>query len=264
MQDAQAQAVPGYLGVSLRDLDAAEATRLHLQGRLGAMIVRVDRDAPAWAAGLRRGDVVVSLDGQPVNGIEMLRRQLRDHAPGETVTLRVRRENEERSFAVRLGNQSLIAEQALGSRLQSLPAPQGFADVASGDGWGGRNSSALSALTPENDAERGNTLPQSGSPLIFPSRDGGLTVDELTPQLALYFGVSAGGGLLVTSVRNGSSGAAAGMAAGDVIVRAGNRTVAARGDFLRILRKAGNGSVSLTVLRNHRQRIVSLAVGKRK
>ncbi len=58
---------------------------------------------PAERAGVRPGDVIVALDGKPVQGTEELIVAIRTHAPGETVTLTVRRGNAEQEIAVVLG-----------------------------------------------------------------------------------------------------------------------------------------------------------------
>jgi membrane-associated protease RseP (regulator of RpoE activity) len=57
----------------------------------------------------------------------------------------------------------------------------------------------------------------------------GLTYQELTDQLARYFKVE--GGLLVSSVQEGSPAAAAGVQAGDVIVRANGKAVRSSEDL---------------------------------
>jgi putative serine protease PepD len=58
---------------------------------------------PAEQAGVEPGDVVLALDGKPVQGNEELIVAIRSHVPGETVTLRVRRGSEEQEITVVLG-----------------------------------------------------------------------------------------------------------------------------------------------------------------
>ena len=52
----------------------------------------MDHDGPAGKMGLREHDVVVQMNGAAVTGEEVLRRMLRDTAPGRTVTLLLSRD----------------------------------------------------------------------------------------------------------------------------------------------------------------------------
>ena len=255
---------PGYLGVSLRDLDAAEATRLHRRGAMGAMIVTVDRDAPAWTAGLRPLDVVLEFNGQAVNGVEALRRYLRECPAGDMITLRVRRGDDEMSYSVTLGDQETIAKNALSQHLRADPSPaEPPLDPKNSFAWAATAPLPAPPASREGGGARGmaSTLFDA---LIPGSAYTGLEVDPLTPQLAAFFGAHASGGLLVTAVGAGSPAASAGLAAGDVIVRADNRPVSTRSALAHALKHAKGNAVPLAVLRDHKELILSLLPGKRK
>ena len=72
----------GYLGVSLAN---------RIDGGSGALITEVQPDSPAEAAGLEVGDSVVAIDGTVVSGRAGLVAEIRDRAPGDEVTIDVRR-----------------------------------------------------------------------------------------------------------------------------------------------------------------------------
>ncbi len=253
---------PGYLGVSLRDLDSAEATHLNLHGAMGAMIVTVDRDAPAWSAGLRPGDVLLELNGQPVDGVDVLRRRLRDCYAGLSVTLRVRRRGEDMSFAVALGDQDLIAQNALNLHLRIAGNGAGFGAAPPG-GLG--FAAPLPASPPPPATRASHGVASTFFDALMPaSTYTGLEVDPLTPQLAAFFGVRAGGGVLVTAVSAGSPAAVAGFTAGDVIVRAGEKDVATRGELAHAFHKGRGTPVPVAVLRDRHALVLSLSPGKRK
>ncbi len=82
-----------WIGVSFQELtpELASAFSLGERARAGALIADVVTDGPARRAGLRSGDVVVEVDGQPVReGRDLLRAVLR-HDVGTHVHLQVMR-----------------------------------------------------------------------------------------------------------------------------------------------------------------------------
>jgi putative serine protease PepD len=75
--------VEGFLGVGL-----AERT----DGGAGAIIADVQPDSPAAEAGIREGDLVLSVDGEPINGQTGLVAAIRDRSPGDVVEIEVSRD----------------------------------------------------------------------------------------------------------------------------------------------------------------------------
>jgi S1-C subfamily serine protease len=78
--------VPGFLGVILAD---------RVDGGLGALVAEVTPGSPAADAGLRVSDVVVAVDDQPINGSGGLVGVIRDHRPGDEVSIVVVRDGAE-------------------------------------------------------------------------------------------------------------------------------------------------------------------------
>ncbi len=232
---------------------------------MGAEIVTVDRDAPAWAAGLRRGDIVINFNGEPVDGLEDLRKRLRACSEGETVTLRVSRHNEEHTVAVTLGDEQAIAEQALQRRADpadDTPVPQGEAFLG-----GARNTPQLErgfvASSPPAPASSSRGMASTLLDALIPtSYSTGLEVDPLTPQLAAYFGVAGRSGLLVTSVSRRSPAEAAGLTAGDVILSAAGKPVSSRSALAHAVRASKGMPMALVVQRNRRELTLSIVAGR--
>ena len=63
-----------YLGIGVQDVDASRAKELKLKEERGVEITAVEDDSPASRAGLRKSDVVLEMNGQPLpmlNGFPM-------------------------------------------------------------------------------------------------------------------------------------------------------------------------------------------------
>ena len=76
----------------------------------------------------------------------------------------------------------------------------------------------------------------------------GVSVDELTDQLAQYFGAKEG--VLVTSVTDGSAASRAGLKAGDVITAIDGRPVRSRDDLIPELRDASGDELTIAIVRD--------------
>ena len=81
---------------------------------------------------------------------------------------------------------------------------------------------------------------------------------QLTKQLADYFGIADGQGVLVTSVAEDSPAAKAGIKAGDVITAIDGEKVAGAGDVARGINKKKEGDVTLTVIRKGNQQTITV------
>jgi len=75
----------GYLQV--RELNDGLAQRLEVPVTKGVLVERMTRDSSAYDAGIRPGDVIVSLNGKPVEDVGQLLRLVADAPIGGTVTV---------------------------------------------------------------------------------------------------------------------------------------------------------------------------------
>jgi serine protease Do len=90
----------GAIGVRAQTITPPLAAGLGLVYDRGVVLSDVLPSGPAAAAGLRPGDVVVSLDGKPMENARQLDVNLYRRGPGETVTLAVRRGGESLDYRV--------------------------------------------------------------------------------------------------------------------------------------------------------------------
>src|SRR6185295_17943012 len=86
----------------------------------------------------------------------------------------------------------------------------------------------------------------------------GIGTTQLTKQLADYFGVADGQGVLVTSVADDSTAAKAGIKAGDVITAIDGEKIEGSGDLARGINKQKDGDVTLTVVRDKNPRTLKV------
>jgi serine protease Do len=110
--------VRGYLGLFPQDVTPALAKQFGLNGPGGALISGLKPDAPAARAGLKNGDVILKLNGQPVESANQLRLRISQTAPGTSVKLEISREGKTQDVNVTLGElpTDKSAEEAPGEK----------------------------------------------------------------------------------------------------------------------------------------------------
>jgi serine protease Do len=241
----------GYLGVDVRDVAPDQVAVLKLKDTHGAEITLVDHDAPAGKCGLHEHDVVLMMNGQAIEGQDQLRRMLRESPPGGTIVLVISHDGQQRTVTTQMAvSQEQVERQATEQRL-TVPAPEDQpADSAS---YGG--------LLPGPGASEGNSLL---GPMVMNPSYTGLYLEKMSAQLAGYFGVPNGGGLLVRSVQENSPAALAGMQAGDVVVRANDKAVASTNDWAKAIKNSHGHPLVVVVLRDKREQTLTLTPDNKK
>src|SRR5262249_36313222 len=81
----------GWIGVTMEALELPLALSLGLANGDGAFILNTSPGGPAAQAGLRLGDIVVALNGEPLATMNDLRQRVAAKAPGSEIVLDVRR-----------------------------------------------------------------------------------------------------------------------------------------------------------------------------
>ncbi|HEY0785005.1 MAG TPA: PDZ domain-containing protein [Acidobacteriaceae bacterium] len=245
---------PGYLGVSLADLDPQTASQLRLKDAHGSLILSIDRDAPAASSGLRPRDVILEMDGQRIADTEQLRHKLHERTAGMAITVRISRDGSEQIVSIQLGDQALIAERAWEQHFNTRGSDQ--LNVADTPGVGtAAPAPAASFVAPSGHTRGSGFLGVFSVNALYT----GAELDPLSTQLAEYFGVHDGAGLLVRSVNDNSPASAAGLKAGDVILRVNNQAVVSRVDWTKQLHANRGHAIQLSVMRNRHEQLLTLA-----
>ena len=217
-----------HLGVTLGDVNAAKAQELKLPAVAGAVVQSVQKDSAAAKAGLQVGDAIMEFDGVHVRSSSELRRLIRETPPGRTVEIKIMRDGKPRTLSAKLEASSNGSQYFNGPEIRVPPI----------------------------------NIPEINiPPMNFPGFMGrhtllGISGDDLTAQLAQYFGVKQGKGVLVSEVTQGGAADKAGLKAGDVIVQVDSKPVgsveelreALQGNFTADTRK-----VTLNIVREHRE-----------
>ena len=181
------------IGLSIEDVTEDDAVNE------GAAVRDVLPDSPAESAGFVDGDVVVEFDGERVRSSRQLTRLVQETPAGRTVGTAVMRDGRR-------------------VELDVTPESGAIAAVPSLEILGERLGNVYSRIAPE--VGRNFTFDvwtRPGTARL------GVNVQELSSQLADYFGVDDG--VLVTSVDEESAAADAGLQAGDVITSVDGRSV---------------------------------------
>ena len=241
----------GYLGVAVSDVDSDRAAALKLKGAEGAEVIRIDQDAPAAKAGIKVHDVVVQMNGQQIEGVEQLRRMLRETPAGRTVAFVLERDGQPVNVSVQLADRLTLAKNSLDGM---VPVPE------PGD--------PPAEVWMDSQPMFGGSFPGRGSSFFGTSTKNplyvGLAVHPLTTQLADYFGVKDGTGLLVDSVFENSPASTAGLKAADVILKVNGQAVASIADFQRSIRNNRGKQVQVTVMRNKKEQTLTMTAGEAK
>lgn len=121
----------GFLGVSIRELDSKLAEEEGIDDIHGVYVADVTENGAAQDAGIRGGDIILSIEGVPVNSTSELLGLIGQHRPGDKVNVVVRRGNKESAYSVVLknrdGNVSLVKREdvdvrsVLGASFAAVP-----------------------------------------------------------------------------------------------------------------------------------------------
>jgi serine protease Do len=206
----------------------------------GVVIEEVRPDSPAEKAGLKRADVIVEFDGERVRSARQFGRLVQETPPGRTVKATIVRDGQKKDVQI---------------------SPQAGRGALSGGTIfdDGRLRDRLGDL-----GSLGDRLPPFNFnfdfdlPGALSGRRLGVSVDELTDQLAQYFGARQG--VLVTAVTEGSAAASAGLKAGDVITSINGQSVRSRDDLVRALREARDEEVSIAIVRDKKETSVKAKI----
>ena len=251
----------GFLGVYAENINRENMGRYNLNQVRGVGVTQVIKDSPAEKAGLRKGDVILRLDGENVSSVRKLNRLVSELAPDQSVRINVSRGGAEQEITATIGkrNNASFAGDVFpgGTRLFKWDGPNM-------KNWKFEGPDMKSWKWEGPMIDRDNFPGFDGDVFVLGGRRIGVSSIELTKQLADYMGVTGGKGVLVTSVTENGPAAKAGLRAGDVITAVDGEAIDSPGDISRIINQKKEGAVTLTIIRNKSPQTIMVTPNDRK
>jgi len=247
----------GYLGIEMHDISEDQVAVLKLKEARGAEIVNVDHDGPACKAGLQVHDVIVQMNGQAVDGTDQVRRMLRELPVGSLVVFVISRDGQQTSISTQLANRDTVERQAWEQRYK-VPEPE-----IPASSYVPRGSGFLSSST-ANGATKGQRSFLGLMPMLVSSSFTGAKLEVMGPQLAEFFGAQGSAGLLVRSVDTNSPASAAGLRAGDVVVKVNSVSVVSGSDWSKTIHENRGKPVPVVILRDKKEQTLTLTPDTKK
>ncbi len=194
----------GWLGVQVG---------LNQDGRVE--VGEIDPESPASLAKLKEGDIILAIDGKEVASPDVLGAEVRKRKPGQTVTLKVERDGKPQEAKVKLGEYDAgQAQKEMELRFPGIFPPLEPKDQPRAGqpfGWEAPAPPGVKRSQPFGSLEMRKYI--------------GVFCNPLNPELAAYFGIKEGTGLLIAKITDKSPAQKAGLQVGDVIVRVDGKSV---------------------------------------
>ena len=247
----------GWLGVMLQPLtdDIAQAMNLE-KGTVGVLVTDVVDESPAEAAELTKGDVIVEIDGKSIESPDDAIAKVRSLAPGDMVKLVVLRDGKREVIAAELGERGQYEKAEEAGKMKRV---QRTYDIEIEDEDQG---------IPEAGRYHRIKMPRVEKIIDDLGLGGGrigIRLQGMSADLASYFGVAEGEGVLVIEVEEDSPAREAGLLAGDVITKLDGDAGAAccPSRLAKEIRSREPGDkVELTLKRKGETRRVDVTVGE--
>lgn len=208
-----------YLGITIEEVNAQVAQEYGLDEIRGVFVRNVHPNGAAYQAGMRDGDIVVAVEGQPVNARNELQSLVARNRPGEKITITVWRNQAERTLTVEL-----------------------MGDTE----WLGESTDP----EPDDDVEQPPT-PERPDSELQELDAWGVGLRDLTRREGAAFSVSEGA--YVAYVQSGTPVAEAGLPRDVVLTRINGQAVASASEAIRVLEQEEQGAEPYVLLQVQRR-----------
>ena len=219
----------GWLGVSIQDVTKRLKERKDLKVDHGAYVMDVVEDSPAKEAGIEEGDIIISFDGKTIDDGDDLTKAVRRTKPKSNIKIEIQRGAEKKTLTAVIDRVPRSYSYSFGFDDDDIRIPQ---------------------------------LPREPLRMhIFEFNElHGLQVQKLNKQLAEYFEIPGGKGLLVIEVKKKSEAEKAGFKAGDVIVKVNESVVRDFDDLREEFRENDKETVPFDIIRKGKPMTLTMKV----
>jgi hypothetical protein len=232
-----------FLGVYVDEVTSEIADDYGVKAGEGVLVSGTVDGSSADEAGLRANDILVKLDSADLTGPAELRHQIQKHKAGDKVSLTYKRGGKAKTVEVAL------TEREQCEMLQSM-----------GDNrfeWsdeGGKSGKSFKFFSPKSSI----TIDDDDEDIAF----AGVVTQELGEGLQQYFKVE--NGALISEVVKDSPAEKAGLKAGDVIIKIGDRDIDDTGDVSKAIHKLDPGeSADFVVMREGAKKTMTVTLTSR-
>jgi len=219
----------GYIGVNIQDIDETTAKALGLPRVTGVIVQGVVDGGAAEDAGIKEGDVILSVDGKEMNKANELQTYIARHHPGDEVRLKIFRDGKtfEKTVTLRSRKEDNVTTASRGKNPD----------------------------TEERNSETSESKTLSLSEL-------GFTVKSLSANQKAEYKVD--NGVLVTNVTTYSEAFNRGLQEGDVILEADRKEIKSPKDLKSIIeeKKSGDAILLRTKKRDGTSRFIAMQISK--
>ncbi len=195
----------GYIGIGIQDITPELAEAFDLEEPSGVLVTQVMPDTPGDDAGLKSGDIIISMGGEKLDNGTELRNRVAAQKPGSTIDLEVIRDGKQKKFDIMLtqlpGTEELIAdveetepEPEIGLKLSPAKESEVY-------DYGYSGGLIVEAVEPESPADKAGVLP--GDIIFEVNRETVNSNAEFDKLVAESFGkepvlllIGRGGGML--------------------------------------------------------------------
>lgn len=197
-----------YIGIQMQTIDAQLARSFDLGVPQGVVVTDIVKGSPADKAGFMHGDVIVEVDGRRIQNPLNMLGVVERLSVGQTYKIGVLRDGRETRLSITVAQRPSDLT-ALRSKISG-----GFA----------------------------------GGKAAFEVDDLGVSVQDLTQQIAEQLGISTAGGVVITAVKPSGPAAAAGLEPGMIIMNVGTQPISSAADMAKMVQESRkNGQVLLLV-----------------
>jgi len=215
----------GWIGVSIQSNNEEIAETLGMKKPIGAVVSDVDKDGPAYAAGIQAGDVIIEFDGKEIDSMRRLPLVVAETLIGKNVGIAVWRKGVRKDLTIKVDEMTDDATDGT--------------KVTSAD----------------------NTIEESSNGIID---EFGINVTPVNPEIiAKYRLPETATGVVITAVKRDGQALEKGMRPGDVITEVNQKTVKSASDIrkqVKAAQKAGKKSVLLLVDGGDGLRFIALKI----